>query len=82
MISILPSVAPFQRGALDAAAGLAVISLSSPKAWAFVVTVNSVQYDVTTFTGSYDNNASKFTSSLMPWYGDLILAQDFVAAVG
>jgi len=45
--------------ALGAAAALAAISLSPGSAQAFVVTVNSVQYDVTTFTGTPNDNGSK-----------------------
>jgi hypothetical protein len=46
--------------ALGAAAALAAISLSPGSAQAFVVTVGGLQYDVTTFTGSYDANTSNF----------------------
>jgi hypothetical protein len=59
--------------ALGAATALAAISLSPGSAQAFVVTVNSVQYDVTTFTGTYNDNISKFETAanggVMPWWG-------------
>jgi hypothetical protein len=42
------------------AAALVAISLSPGSAQAYVATANSVQCDVTTFTGSYLSNTSKF----------------------
>ena len=72
--------------ALGAAAALAAISLSPGSAQAFVVTVDSVQYDVTTFTGSYNGNASKFETAanggVMPWWGNESKASQFAAAMG
>jgi hypothetical protein len=58
-----------------------------------VVTVGGVQYDVTTFTGSYNNfngspngNTSKFETAAnggsMPWWNSQSLAIDFSLAVG
>jgi hypothetical protein len=44
-----------------------------------------VQYDVTTFTGSYDANTSKFAlppGGVMPWWGDNDLSSTFATAVG
>jgi hypothetical protein len=59
--------------ALGAAAALAAISLSPGSAQAYVVTVGGVQYDVTTFTGTYNDNISKFETAanggVMPWWG-------------
>jgi len=50
------------------------------------MTVNGLQYDVTTFTGSYNNNTSKFAQppapGVMPWWGSLSLANQFATAVG
>jgi hypothetical protein len=46
------------------------------------VLVNGTTYDVTYFQGSYDNNASRFTTAEMPWWGDSSLAQTFATAVG
>ena len=64
--------------ALGAAVALAAISLSPGSAQAFVVTVNSVQYDVTTFTGTYEDNTSQFETAanngVMPWWGSESLA--------
>ena len=72
--------------ALGAAAALATISLSPGSAQAFVVTVGGVQYDVTTFTGTYNDNISKFAlppaPGVMPWWGSESLAAQFVLAVG
>jgi hypothetical protein len=72
--------------ALGAAAALAAISLSLGSAQAFVVNVGGVQYDVTTFTGSFNDNTSKFTlppaPGEMPWWGSDALALQFAAAVG
>jgi len=72
--------------ALGAAAALAAISLCPGSAQAFVVNVGVVQYDVTTFTGSYNDNTSKFAlppaPGVMPWWGSESLASQFAAAVG
>jgi hypothetical protein len=72
--------------ALGAAAALAAISLSPGSAQAFVVTVGGAQDDVSTFTGSYEDNTSKFQTAsqggVMPWWGQQLLAQDFASAVG
>jgi hypothetical protein len=71
--------------ALGAAAALAAISLSPGSAQAYVVTVGGVQYDVTTFTGSYDDNTSKFETAanngVMPWWEDFDLGALFATAV-
>ena len=50
------------------------------------VTVSGTTYDVTTFTGTYNANSSKFNTlingGLMPWWGREILAKEFATAVG
>lgn len=75
------------KSIFGAAAVLAAISLSPGSAQALVVTVNSVQYDVTTFTGPAEGplNAVKFNTQtnggMMPWYGNGGLAIDFALAV-
>jgi hypothetical protein len=46
------------------------------------VNVGGADYDVTTFTGSYNDSSAKFSISSMPWYGNSALAQDFAIAVG
>ena len=71
------------KGALGAAVALTAFSLSPGSAQAACdpgspantcrVTVGSLQYDVTTFTGSYNANSSLLSSQ--PWFGDQNLAQ-------
>ncbi len=72
--------------ALGAAAALAAISLSPGSAQALVVTVGGTQYDVTTFTGTFNDNISKFATpangGVMPWWGSDSLAGNFSDAVG
>jgi hypothetical protein len=86
MTRCFPLSLPWQKLALGAAAALAAISLSPGSAQAYVVTVGGVQYDVTTFTGSYNNNTSKFAtpanSGVMPWWGNQATATAFATAVG
>lgn len=71
---------------LGAAAAVAAISLSPGSAQAYVVTVGGVQYDVTTFTGTYSDNIGKFRTpangGVMPWWGVESTANAFAAAVG
>jgi hypothetical protein len=78
--------APFPKLALGAAAALAAITLSPGSAQAYVVTVGGVQYDVTTFTGTYNANTSKFAPppapGVMPWWGSSASALAFASAVG
>ena len=51
-----------------------------------IVNVGGQDYDVTTFTGSYNANKSKFNlpsaGGLMPWWGSDTTSQAFPAAVG
>jgi hypothetical protein len=72
--------------ALGAAAALAAISLSPGSAQAFVVTVGGLQYDVTTFTGSFNSNIGKFAlppaPGEMPWWSSSTLAEQFRDQVG
>ena len=82
--------------ALGAAAVLAAISLSPGDAKAACalnspantcrVTVESVEYDVTTFVGSYNSNMAEFanlpTPGVMPWWGSEQTASAFAIAVG
>ena len=68
------------------AAAVAVGTLAAGHAQAYVVTVGGVQYDVTTFTGTYNANTSKFETAanggVMPWWGNQTLANSFATAVG
>jgi len=52
--------------ALGTASALTVISLCPGSAQAYVATVNGVQCDVTTYTGAYVSNISKFALPLAP----------------
>ncbi len=51
---------------LAASAALAAISLSPGSAQAYVATVNSVQCDETTYTGTCVSNTSKFSLPQAP----------------
>ena len=87
---------PLLKGALGAVATLAALSLSPGSAQAACdpaspantcrVTVGGLQYDVTTFTGSYNSNTSKFRTpangGVMPWWGSSNLALEFATQVG
>ena len=63
-------------------------TLTAGQAHAFVVTVDSVQYDVTTFAGSYNSNIDKFALPAngggggMPWWNNSIQAQSIATALG
>ena len=67
-------------------AAVAVGALAAGSAQAYVVTVGGVQYDVTTFTGSYNDNSSKFAlppaPGVMPWWGSQAIGLEFADAVG
>ena len=65
--------------------------LSAGEAHALVVNVGGQDYDVTTFTGSFNDNLSKFATpangGVMPWWttgpeGTSATAAQFAAAVG
>jgi hypothetical protein len=62
--------------------GLAVAAtlLEVNPAQAFSVTVGGSQWDVTTLTGSYNDNAAILQSQT--WWGDEVRAKDFAYAVG
>ena len=65
---------------------LAMGVLTTGQAQAFVVTVDGEAWDVTTFTGTYNANISKFASppapGVMPWWGSSDDALLFASAVG
>jgi hypothetical protein len=80
-----PSWSSLAKPALGVALTMGV--LTTGQAQAIVVTVGGVQYDVTTFTGTYNANTSKFAQTsapggMMPWWGDSSLATQFSNAVG
>ena len=64
---------------------MAVGALAAGQAQAISVNVNDIDYDVTTFTGTYNDNISKFETTAnggdMPWWGSESLATDFASAV-
>ena len=64
---------------------LAMGALTAGQAQAIIVNVNGLLYDVTTFTGTYNDNPSKFATAanggVMPWWGNSSLAYDFALAV-
>jgi hypothetical protein len=71
---------------LSVVVGAAAFCCASNPAQALPVqaTVNGVTYDVTTFTGSYDANTSKFAlplSGLMPWWGSQSIESDFATQI-
>lgn len=76
------------RIALKAAFGAAVVIgvLGAGQAHAFVVDVNGKKWSVTTFTGTYTANSTKFATppapGKMPWFGNQSLAETFATAVG
>ncbi|MFM1902002.1 MAG: hypothetical protein RLZZ216_2578 [Cyanobacteriota bacterium] len=61
-------------------------ALTAGQPQALVVNVGGEDWDVTTFTGSYDANTSIFATAgnggVMPWWGDSSLANQFTIAVG
>jgi len=63
-------------------------ALTAGQAQAVAVNVDGLNYDVTTFQGSYNQTTEKFAvptlggQGTMPWWGDSILALKFSAAVG
>ena len=65
---------------------MAIGVLGAGQAQALVVNVNGQNWNVTTFTGSYNANTSKFNTAanggMMPWWGNLTLANSFALAVG
>jgi hypothetical protein len=72
------------KSALGAAVALGTITAG--QAQAYVVDVGGVQYDVTTFSGSYNSNIGNFAlpanGGVMPWWGSQSLANEFALAVG
>ncbi|MBL9127747.1 MAG: hypothetical protein JNL97_08875, partial [Verrucomicrobiales bacterium] len=72
------SAAPSRRN-IALFAALATL-LMTGSAGAVVVTIDGMDYDITTLTGTFDDNASVLTAQ--PWYGDETLANRFVDAVG
>lgn len=64
---------PFGAALLTVSATIALPLLAALPAAAVTVTIGSTSYDVTVFTGSYNNNTSLFQAlspGKMPWWGD------------
>ena len=59
--------------------------LGAGQAQALVVTVNGQNWNVTTFTGSYNSLTSKFQTPInggvMPWWGNVTVANSFATAI-
>lgn len=76
------------KAALKSAIGVALATgvLGAGQAQALVVTVGGQQWNVTTFTGTYSANTSKFATSanggVMPWWQNQTLADTFATTVG
>ncbi len=72
--------------ALTTVVALGSIGLTAGEAHAFVVNVDSQNYDVTTFSGSYNDNISKFNlptaGGVMPWWNSDATSKAFATAVG
>jgi hypothetical protein len=64
--------------------GATLLALNAGASRAITLTVEGNDYDVTTFTGSYNSNTIKFnvpaSSGVMPWWGNSNLAQAFATA--
>jgi len=89
-------VCSLRKLTISAAADLVAFSLSPGSAQAACapgtpagtcrVTVGGLQYDVTTFTGTYNADTSKFAqppaAGMMPWWGSSSLASQFSTAGG
>ena len=71
---------------LISVAGVVVLTQAFPRqAQAIDVIVNHTTYDVIVFSGSYNDNKSKFNASpngAMPWFGNEGLAANFATALG
>ncbi len=78
-----PSWSSLAKPALGVALTMGV--LTTGQARAYVVNVGGQDWDVTTFTGSYNDHKSKFAQTpggVMPWWGDSSLATQFSNALG
>ena len=46
---------------------IGTLSFIAPEAWAFTITLNNVNYELTTIQGSFEDNQALLTSQ--PWWG-------------
>ena len=69
-----------------ASAALTIVVVDAGESKAAIFNIGGQNYDVTTFTGSYDGDTSKFNTpgngGVMPWWGNSSLAQQFATTVG
>lgn len=88
MLNVIALLSRLPGRVAGAAVGAVVagLVLSDSEAHALIVNVNGQNYEVSTFTGSYNDNISKFDSAanggVMPWYGSQTDADAFASAVG
>jgi hypothetical protein len=61
------------------------VVMTAGQARAVIVTVGGQDWDVTTFTGAYNDNTAKFQTAanggVMPWWGSESLAGEFATTV-
>ena len=66
--------------------GISSVGLTAGEVQALTVTVGGQQWDVTTFTGSYNDNTGKFKTpnngGVMPWWGQVTVAAGWADALG
>ena len=69
-----------------ALAALTIVVVDAGESKAAIFNIGGQNYDVTSFTGSYDGDTSKFNTpgngGVMPWWGNSSLAQQFATTVG
>jgi hypothetical protein len=72
------------RNVTLSAAAISALCATTNNVHAVTLVVNGTAYDVTTFTGSFDANLSKFETAanggVMPWWGNASLASAFALA--
>jgi hypothetical protein len=87
-VSRRPRWSSIAKSALGLALAVGALNTSQAKAGGMVtLNVSGQNWDVTTFTGSYNNNKTKFAlpsspGGVMPWWGSESLASQFASAVG
>ncbi|MBM5818327.1 MAG: hypothetical protein FJ083_17700 [Cyanobacteria bacterium K_Offshore_surface_m2_239] len=70
---------------ISALAALATVLVDAGGGRAAIFTVDGQDYDVTTFSGSYNDNSSLFATpangGVMPWWGNQTLATQFATTI-
>ena len=59
-----------------------LIQLSLTNGEAATVSVNGSTFDISIFSGTYDNNLNLFNVTAMPWFGNQGLSIQFAEALG